>query len=152
MGILKKKKNKGGFPNPLLLKFDQMIFGMPKSFWDAKTCFRGVCYLVNLITFGGTLGPKFHFSGGIDNFFWCHNVWIPTRHLFVLTMLHRLPLGSPKNPKFPKNQIFGVSCVGSGHPRGTFFYWQQCTDYLWEALRTKNWPILQNRCIIQSFC
>ena len=36
----------------LLLYFDQVVFGMPKSFSGAKTCFTiGVkCYLINLIT------------------------------------------------------------------------------------------------------
>ena len=36
----------------LLLYFDQVVFGMPKSFSGAKTCFTigGKCYLINLIT------------------------------------------------------------------------------------------------------
>ena len=44
----------GGSPQfPKLLWFDQVIFGMPKSFWGAKTCFTigGRWYLINLITF-----------------------------------------------------------------------------------------------------
>ena len=39
VGILKKKTE------------DQVVFGMPNSFWGAKTCFTigGKCYLINLI-------------------------------------------------------------------------------------------------------
>ena len=32
---------------------------------------------------------KIHFLGGIGESVCCHHVWIPTRHLFALIMLHR---------------------------------------------------------------
>ena len=46
-------QGRGGLSSiPKLLWFDQVIFGMPKSFWGAKTCYTigGRWYLINLIT------------------------------------------------------------------------------------------------------
>ena len=94
---------------------------------------------------------KIHFLGGIGESVCCHHVWIPTRHLLVLTKLCRWPLGSPKDPyaqKCPKvlflvhhPMFLLASCADT--QKTPFLNFQRWKDDAGVAPKALIWPKFQ---------